>query len=220
MPVNEASIKRLLLRKKEDEVLEGQIETIDPETNEPIIPQGRWAHFTYSVRRWFLLHTNRIYWKRKFQKSEGEVLVDGPLLFYAYIEAGFIEALGCLTCYFMGFYLYTGMSPTDVYSAGSSGYQFTSGSGPLVVNGKSIPEGTAINGLHAAESSFYISCMIIQCFNLFCCKCRWRLPFGRKVFENWRTFVGMAAGIALACFIVYVRRNKSLMMCVLMLTLI
>lgn len=41
------------------------------------------------------------YWKSAFEKPEGEVLVDGNLLSWAYLEVGVIEFVGCLLTFFV-----------------------------------------------------------------------------------------------------------------------
>ncbi|KAG0079652.1 hypothetical protein BGZ90_002033 [Linnemannia elongata] len=54
-----------------------------------------------------------------------------------------------------------------------------------------------------AQSTFYLGIMIMQLFNMFACKTRYRLPFGKYMFSNVRSFVGIVFGCALGFFIVY-----------------
>lgn len=71
---------------------------IDPETNDFVKPSfiGRTIA---SLKAPFTRH----WWADRFEKVEGEVLVDGNLLSYSYLEAGVIEMIGALTGYFVVF---------------------------------------------------------------------------------------------------------------------
>ena len=60
----------------------------DPETNEVIQP-SRLALMAEKAKAPF----TREFWSDKFEKSDGETLVDSKLLSYAYLEAGMIEML-------------------------------------------------------------------------------------------------------------------------------
>ena len=51
---------------------------------------------------------------------EGEVLVDAGLLSWAYFEAGIIEAIGCLTCYFFALWYHFEIMPADAVKFGGS----------------------------------------------------------------------------------------------------
>lgn len=61
----------------------------DPETQEAI-PPSRFSVLLSKVRAPF----TRVYWEDALEPSDGETLVDGKLLSYAYLEAGVIEMLG------------------------------------------------------------------------------------------------------------------------------
>jgi sodium/potassium-transporting ATPase subunit alpha len=50
---------------------------------------------------------------------------------------------------------------------------------------------------------YYWAIMTMQMFNLFACKTRLTLPFGRYMFANRATFYCILGGAALAAFIVY-----------------
>ncbi|KAF9579137.1 hypothetical protein BGW38_004735, partial [Lunasporangiospora selenospora] len=56
--------------------------------------------------------------------------------------------------------------------------------------------------LAKAQSSFYLGVMIMQLFNVFACKTRFRLPFGLYMFSNYRTFIGIIVGCGLGFLIV------------------
>lgn len=67
-----------------------------------------------------------------FEKKDGEVLVDGGLLSWSYIEAGTIESVGCLVCYFFAMWYAYSIAPVDLVN-----YAQTWGTVPiLLANGK------------------------------------------------------------------------------------
>jgi sodium/potassium-transporting ATPase subunit alpha len=53
------------------------------------------------------------------EPSDGEVLVDGGLLSWAYLEAGSIEAIGCLTCFFFALWYHFGITLFDLKANGA-----------------------------------------------------------------------------------------------------
>lgn len=61
----------------------------DPETQEIILP-SRLSIWKSQVTALF----SRQFWEERLERSDGETLVDGKLLSYAYLEAGIIEMVG------------------------------------------------------------------------------------------------------------------------------
>ncbi|KAH8897781.1 P-type cation exchange, alpha subunit of ATPase [Thozetella sp. PMI_491] len=141
---------------------------------------------------------SREYWADKFEPTGAEVLVDGPLLSWAYLEIGLIETVGALTSYFVVMQR-RGISPYDAHAMQRAGIYWTSDS--PAYNGIDGP--TQFDILAEAQSMYYWAIMTMQMFNLFACKARLTLPFGRYMFANRATFYCIAAGAALAAFIVY-----------------
>lgn len=160
--------------------------------------QTKMQKFLYSVRQLF----TKEYWSDKFENTGAEVLVDGPLLSWAYLEIGLIEALGALTSFFVVMYR-RGISPHDAYimqkGAGSPTNYWTNDAEPY--NGIDGP--TQVDILAEAQSMYYWSIMTMQMFNLFACKTRLTLPFGKYMFANRATFICIVAGATLAAFIIY-----------------
>src|SRR5271156_818769 len=68
--------------------------------------QTKMQKYIYNVRQLF----TKEYWLDKFENTGAEVLVDGPLLSWAYLEIGVIEAIGALTAFFVVMYR-RGISP-------------------------------------------------------------------------------------------------------------
>ncbi|KAI8604404.1 hypothetical protein EDD21DRAFT_394570 [Dissophora ornata] len=180
-PVTPASIERK--RRMDSRALSP---IVDPESGEEIAPSG-WSRFQHEFKSMF----TGVYWREKFEHTDEEVLVDGGLLSWAYLEVGMIETVGALVTFFVVLYKEGGLTPAmAVQMQKDNAFSSTSPQENLDLLAK-------------AQSSFYLSIMIMQLFNLFACKCRYRLPFGLYMFQNVRTFVGIFFGVGLAFFIVY-----------------
>ncbi|KAF9568135.1 hypothetical protein EC968_002993 [Mortierella alpina] len=158
----------------------------DAETGEDIKP-GFMARLRHSFAALF----TKVYWREKFETTEEEVLVDGRLLSWAYLEIGIIQAIGGLVTFFVVLYKEGSLTPAMAVQWQKDN-QFS---------GTSPQENRDL--LAKAQSSLYLGIMIMQLFNLFACKARYRIPFGWYMFANVRTFVGVALGCALGFFIVY-----------------
>ena len=164
----------------------------------PAEKQTRIQKVFYSVREFF----SKDYWVEKFESTGAEILVDGPLLSWAYLEIGTIETIGALTAYFIVLYR-RGITPRDAHimAKGSSAptNYFTKTAEPY----KGIDAATQLDILAEAQAMYYWAIMTQQMFNLFACKTRLTLPFGKYMFANIATFYCIAAGVALAAFVVY-----------------
>ena len=160
--------------------------------------QTRLQQYFHTVQQFF----TRQYWADKFENTGAEVLVDGPLLSWAYLEIGLIEAAGALTSFFVVMYR-RGISPYDAYKmqkgAGPPTNYWTNGAQPY----KGIDGPTQADILAEAQSMYYWAIMTMQMFNLFACKTRLTLPFGKYMFANRATFYCIIAGASLAAFIIY-----------------
>lgn len=55
-----------------------------------------------------------------------------------------------------------------------------------------------------AQAAFFVTLVITQWFNLFICKHRYEYPWGRDLFRNWRTYVGIATSAAVSAIVIYV----------------
>lgn len=69
---------------------------------------------------------------------------------------------------------------------------------------KGIDAKTQVDILAEAQSMYYWSIYTMQVFNLFACKTRMTLPFGKYMFANKKSFYCIFAGAALAAFIIYI----------------
>lgn len=159
-------------------------------------PQTRIQKLFHNIRDFF----TKEWWVEKFESTGAEILVDGPLLSWAYLEIGTIETIGALTAYFVVLYR-RGITPYDarIMQKGSSAptNYFTSNALPY----KGIDANTQVDILAEAQSMYYWAIMTQQMFNLFACKTRLTLPFGKYMFANKATFVCVLAGVTLAAFV-------------------
>ncbi|OBZ84387.1 Sodium/potassium-transporting ATPase subunit alpha, partial [Choanephora cucurbitarum] len=177
----------------------------DPETGEEVRP-------AFYRRIYNALHemTTMAYWQEKFEASDDEVLVDMPLLSWAYLEIGMIEAIGNLTCYFVVLW-YHGITPYDAHlmqkGANAPTYYFSNGpiyaQDYVTVAGRVLDAAAQKVALGQAQSIVYWSIMMMQMFNMFACKTRFSVPLGRYMFANKVTFLGIFGGAALGTLIVY-----------------
>ncbi|KAJ7684458.1 aminophospholipid-transporting P-type ATPase [Mycena polygramma] len=193
-PVNDRSI--LSLKKKA--LRRTKTLRRDPETQEVVHP-SKLSVMMGKLRKPF----TRTYWEDAMESNDGETLVDGKLLSYAYLEAGVIEMLGALVAYFVVFFK-SGFSPSDLRRAQKTGDFFTSSSGDFINGrGQTITASQQVEALGKAQSIVYLSVFIIQCFNVFAVKAKFTFPFGKHVVGNKLNFAGIVAGAMLGMFIIY-----------------
>ncbi|KAI9503504.1 hypothetical protein BX070DRAFT_239236 [Coemansia spiralis] len=158
----------------------------DPETGKPI--KDKWhVHIAKAIKAPF----TKLWWQDWMEKSEGEVLVDGDLLSWAYLEAGLISAI----------------SLTVVFFADGKGHvksYFNKDSPEYTYNGRTFTGNDQFYALNEARTGVLFSIYILQVFNLFICKARFRLPFGKFMFRNTRTFYGFGGGLVLLALVTYI----------------
>ncbi|KAJ7494483.1 aminophospholipid-transporting P-type ATPase [Mycena galericulata] len=195
-PVNDRSI--LSLKKKA--LRRTKTLRRDPETQE-VIPPSKFSAWATKLQKPF----TRTYWEDVMEGTDGETLVDGKLLSYAYLEAGMIEMLGALVAYFVVFFK-SGFSPNDLRRAQQNGHidYFTSSSQDFINDrGQSITGAEQVTAFAKAQSIVYLSIFIMQCFNVFAVKAKFTFPFGKHVVGNKMNFFGILAGACLGMFIIY-----------------
>lgn len=160
--------------------------------------QTKWQKYLHKMRQFF----TKEYWVDKFENTGAEVLVDGPLLSWAYLEIGLIEAVGATTAFFVVMYK-RGISPRAAHimqkGSGPPTKYWTKDATPY----DGIDGPTQVDILAEAQSMYYWAIMTMQMFNLFACKTRLTLPFGKYMFANRATFYCILAGASLAAFIIY-----------------
>ncbi|CAG8562922.1 31581_t:CDS:2, partial [Racocetra persica] len=196
-PVTPTSIKMARLR-----ALRRTPTITDPESGQSVV-SSKISQFFRNLKKPF----TRTWWSELFEKSNGEVLVDGNILSWAYLEIGIIEAIGCVVSYFVVFYDH-GLTPYDVryMQQASSQFNYFSSNAQKYTSaiGYELDAGAQKEALDQAVSICYLAILIQQMFNLFACKSRYRLPFGKFMFSNPRNFIGLTLGFILTMLIVYV----------------
>ena len=172
----------------------------DEEAGVVITPEelSKFGKILHTIRQLF----TRGYWRDHFENTGGEVLVDGPLLSWAYLEIGTIETIGALTAFFVVLNK-RGITPHDAWRMQKGANPPTNYWSKDAEPYKGINGHTQYDILAEAQSMYYWSIMMMQMFNLFACKTRLTLPFGRYMFANKATFLCILAGATLAAFIVY-----------------
>ncbi|KAJ3212486.1 hypothetical protein HDU67_003777 [Dinochytrium kinnereticum] len=147
---------------------------------------SRWKQYIKEMR---VVLTDRRFWTAQIKEwralvslPTGERLVDAEVLSWAYLEAGLIETGGTLITFFAVFYFSWGITPTDAKRIQKlRGFKPHSAEFELQ-NGNMIPGDSQLEALSQAQSAFYLSILIIQIWNLFACKARFRMPVGQFIF--------------------------------------
>ncbi|KAF5373122.1 hypothetical protein D9758_001480 [Tetrapyrgos nigripes] len=145
------------------------------------------------------------YWEDVMEASasDDERLVDGKLLSYSYLEAGMIETIAALVAYFVVFFK-NGFTPFDLRIAQQNGNYFVKHSPDFInTKGRVLTADDQVDALGQAQSIFYLSIFIVQCFNVFAVKAKFSSPFGRSIVANPWNFAGIFGGACLGMFIIY-----------------
>ncbi|KAJ2781370.1 hypothetical protein GGI15_003236 [Coemansia interrupta] len=170
---------------------------------EDALPEG--ATWVQRLGRAMRAPFTRNWWINRFEKPEGEVLVDGDLLSWSYLEAGVLSAISVLVVFFV-ILNHHGISPRQarLMAKDTDHTYFNKDSPTYTYNGRTFTGHDQFYALNEARTGVLFSIYILQVFNLFICKARLRLPFGRFMFRNKRTFLGFGAGLLLLAFVTYV----------------
>ncbi|KAJ2359081.1 hypothetical protein IWW50_000082 [Coemansia erecta] len=173
---------------------------VDPRTGQPV-RLGVVARAVAAVRAPF----TRVWWQDLLERPEGEVLVDGELLSWSYLEAGMISTISLITVFFVVLN-HHGISPRQarLMAKDTSQNYFNKDSPDYTYNGRTFTGEDQFYALNEARTGLLFSIYILQVFNLFICKARFRLPFGKFMFRNVRTFYGFGAGLLLLVVVTYI----------------
>ncbi|KAI9004751.1 hypothetical protein BC832DRAFT_558101 [Gaertneriomyces semiglobifer] len=170
--------------------------------------RSRYTRLLFEVRS---VLTQPGYWRAQYRAWNeltkgyvvGDKLVDGEVMSWSYLEGGIIECCGGLATFFAVLWFSYGISGADAIRAQKGRHYFLPHSAPLLVSDGTYLPGEAQNeALKQAQSGFYLSILIIQCWNLFACKAR-HVPFGKFMLQNPRTWVAIFTGSSMAFLFVY-----------------
>ncbi|KAJ2521216.1 hypothetical protein GGI11_002079 [Coemansia sp. RSA 2049] len=174
---------------------------LDPETGEPL--KQRWpSRVAHTLKAPF----TRVWWQDRLEKKEGEILVDGDLLSWSYIEAGLISTVSLIVTFFVVIYCRHHISPRQLrlMAKDTSVTYFNKDSPDYTYGGRTFSGSDQFYALNEGRTGIMFSIYILQVFNLFICKARFRLPFGRFMFRNIRTFYGFGCGLLLLVIVTYI----------------
>ncbi|KAJ3230369.1 hypothetical protein HDU78_008344 [Chytriomyces hyalinus] len=194
-PVTPESVQRLYRRRALD-IAEGKIST-DAEANEDGSNEHR-VTLSMRIQNMKAVFTKR-YWSEKFEKTEDEVLIDGDVMSYSYLEAGTLMTLGCLLSYFYAIWFHTGITPAETVKFGPAW-----GTSDYTYEGRLVTVNMQKEALAFGQSAYYIAIMFQQCFNHFICKARLSSPYGSFMFKNLYSFGGIVLGGGLCLAVVYI----------------
>ncbi|RGB26460.1 hypothetical protein C1646_420642 [Rhizophagus diaphanus] len=168
-----------------------------------LIPPSKLSIFLHNIKKPFTAS----WWAELFESTDEELLIDGNLLSWSYLEIGVIEAIGAMVAYFVVLN-HHGITPYDTRIMQQEVLQkqyFTDNAETYIsIHNQEITKDQQLRAYYEAQSIVYLSIMIQQIFNLFACKARHRFPFGRFMFSNPRNFIGIFFGAGLAMCIVYI----------------
>ncbi|KAJ3024421.1 UNVERIFIED_CONTAM: hypothetical protein HDU68_008188 [Siphonaria sp. JEL0065] len=153
--------------------------------------------FVRGIKRFF----SKRFWSETFEKTEDEVLIDGDVLSYSYLEAGTIQTLGCLCCYFFAMWYHKGVTP---YESMKFGANWGSDGNDYDFQGHTVTVADQVEALAFGQSAYYVATMFQQCFNPFICQARLSHPYGHFMFKNKWFFIGVFAGGIFSLLIVYI----------------
>ncbi|EJD00183.1 aminophospholipid-transporting P-type ATPase [Fomitiporia mediterranea MF3/22] len=197
-PVTERSIRRIKKRALQQAMRLRR----DAETQE-VLQSGRLAKIAEKAKIAFTAE----FWESLFGRTDDETLVNWKVLSYSYLEVGIIESIGSTTAYFVVF-LRSGFTPKDLQraqEASGNGITYFKDDSPDFINhaGRAIPASEQVIALAKAQSILYLSIFMMQCFNIFAVKAKFKFPFGKRVVSNPYNFAGILGGACVAMFVVY-----------------
>ncbi|KAI9208474.1 uncharacterized protein BJ171DRAFT_488991 [Polychytrium aggregatum] len=200
-PVTVGSVERLRrnIRELQQAKLVEPVDPANPMAEQRVISKGGMA--LYKIKSVF-----NGKWLRDMNEDEGEILVDGEALSWAYIEAGFIETIAAL----VGFFLVmneAGVTPADLRNSAvaNNGYFNNNNSPPYtLLNGVTLTGSQQYEIIRRGQSMYYAAVLITQVFNLFACKAKLKLPFGMHMLKNTSTWWCVLGALAVGAIVVYV----------------
>eukprot|EP00611_Tribonema_gayanum_P004790 TRINITY_DN13_c0_g1_i10.p1 TRINITY_DN13_c0_g1~~TRINITY_DN13_c0_g1_i10.p1 ORF type:complete len:662 (+),score=251.51 TRINITY_DN13_c0_g1_i10:2550-4535(+) len=130
--------------------------------------------------------------------SGDEKLVDWPLLYFAYVQAGFMECLVGYLTYFLIFYWY-GVSPASLVDSSPPYFPADSDEDVFTaMDGKLLDSDRQDAMLRSAQSAFFFVIVIMQFFTAYILKATDNVLWSRKAWDNKTTYIGMVFSTCIA----------------------
>lgn len=139
-------------------------------------------------------------WKVLEQNEEDEILVDGFVYVWSYCQAGVVISISALSAYFWQMRI-TGICASDLYGAAEDYFQ-TGADDFTTCTGEDLSAEEQLIALYRAQSAYFVSVVLVQCFDAHVCKFRKGLPWGRRFLINKRTYIACCFSLCVASFIV------------------
>jgi sodium/potassium-transporting ATPase subunit alpha len=139
-----------------------------------------------------------------------ERLISAKLLVHSYLTVGSAMALACLLSYFTAFWS-NSVPLWAIWDRGATNWR--SGAPPLEICADADAEKTACRTLSGeqqylivreAHSAWYVTLILCQAVNIFCCKTRVVSIFKHGPFKNRKTVYGLMVSFTIAAVIVFV----------------
>lgn len=148
-------------------------------------------------------HAEELIMKVPPRDVKRDVLTSFNLLFYAYVQAGFILTGGCLFTYFRTFQAY-GISASDIFSMNNRYFPAASSTDIYVTSsGKTYDESEQLAILHELYSSWFIMIFVGQAAHIWVCRTTTVSIFVHGIFTNRHVNFAVIIAIALGCFVAY-----------------
>jgi len=140
---------------------------------------------------------------RRKRKDKGENLVDVNSLSWSYLQAGIIESVAAFYAFFLVF-SDSGIPFINMWGLARNGQPYSSNPPtPLILNGVVFDSDTLNNLLNESNSAYFLTIVIVQWFTLYVSKVRYEYPYGKRMFENWRTYAAIVPAFLYAIMLTY-----------------
>ncbi|CAM9495257.1 unnamed protein product [Pylaiella littoralis] len=146
---------------------------------------------------WFKLSQFKILGRNE----EDEVLVDGFVFAWSYLQIGMITSGASLLAYFWEMRI-RGICASDLLWASKEGF-FDDGADDLTTcTGKVLSESAQLGSLYKAQSAYFLSVVMCQIATAHVCKFRKGLPWGSRFLINKKTYIACFFSLCFAVFVV------------------
>lgn len=141
--------------------------------------------------------------KRVYGSSiKGTPLVNAEVIRWAFLQAGLFNTVGAFGSYIVGIAL-AGVPFAVLWNANLT--YFTSTSPPLgLTNGTLASASDQVTINNKLATGYFLSIMIVQYYNVFLCKHRFRPPWGADLFFNRPMYAAIALSAAICSIVAFV----------------
>lgn len=134
-------------------------------------------------------------------RSKDDTMVSFSLLSFSYLQMGVLSTLACFFSYFVTMNHF-GIAPHML--PGLSKNYFKDKSPPLRVGHMIYTSKDQAWILANAQSAYFLTIVMVQWMNVYCCKTRINSLLSQGIFRNWVVQFGIAYAAGICCIIFYV----------------